>query len=327
MRVAVVGATGAVGEAVVDALRHDPHKRVDAVVGIAQRLPTSPRPDVQWHALDPATADLTPHLRGVDALVNVGRARAASTAPGAALDDAALARRVLETAVRAGVLNLVQLSSFLAYAPAGPGGAAVDEGWPTDGLPTSPASRSAAALERLLDEFGAQHEVARMVRIRSGLVLGPGVRQQVLARRGLLAGLLRLVEHVPVVPGLDVGGVPVVHHDDLAAAVAEAVTGPAFGAYNVALGEPLRLVDVATALGARPVSVPVDLVRRGASLADRLLERLPWAARGSASGWFEVLAHAPGLDTRRAQDGLQWTPRHPLDQALRSTLVASCVAP
>ena len=321
MRVVVVGATGAVGAAVVDALQRDPHKRVDAVVGIAHRLPTSPRPDVQWHALDPATADLTPHLRGVDALVNVGRARAAAPAPGVALDDAALARRVLETAVRADVLNLVQLSSFLAYAPAGPGGAAVDETWPTDGLPTSPASRAAAALERFLDEFGAEHEVARIVRIRSGLVLGPGVRQQVLARTGLVAGLLRLAEHVPVVPGLDVGGVPVVHHDDLAAAVAEAVTRPAFGPYNVALQEPLRLADVATALGARPVPVPADLVRRGASLADRLLEHLPRAARRSASGWLEVLAHAPALDTRRARDDLQWIPRHPLDEALRSTLV------
>lgn len=324
MRVAVVGATGAVGAAVVEALRFDPHKRVDAVLGIARRVPGDPQPNVAYQAVDLTTTDLASHLRGVDALVNAARAR--STAPGGgsdAADDVGLARRVLETAAAADVHHVVQLSSFLAYSPAPDPQTPVDETWPTEGLTQSAVARRAAALERYLDEFAADHEVARLVRIRSGMALGPRVRQQVLARTGPFAGLLRVLARAPVVPGLEGGGVPAVHHDDLAAAVRAAVTEPAFGAYNVALDEPLRFSDVAAALGARPLAVPEGLVRRGAAVADRVLERLPRAAGGSASAWLDVMTTAPRLDTRRARSGLEWTPIHPLDQALRSTFATS----
>lgn len=320
MRVAVIGATGAVGAAVVEALGVDPHKRVNAVVGIARRLPADPAPEVEWHAADLTTTDLAPHLRGIDAVVNAARARSTAPSGSASRDDVALARRVLDTVAAADVRHVVQLTSFLAYSPPSTPGEAVDETWPTEGLTTSAAGRSAAALERLLDEFTAAHEVVRLVRIRSGMALGPRVRQQ-LARSAPFGGLLRLLQHAPVVPGLDGAGVPVVHHDDLATAVRAAVTEPAFGAYNVALDEPLRLSDVAAALGARPIGVPKELVRRGAALADRILDRVPGRGEGSASAWLDVLAHAPRLDTRRAREGLEWTARHSLDEALRSTLL------
>lgn len=334
MRVAVLGATGAVGSAVVEALRFDPHKRVDAVLGIARRLPLDPQPNVDWQAVDLAglagagpdargSTELAAHLRGVDALVNAARARTTGPARGTGPDDVSLARHVLEVAAAAGVLHVVQLSSFLAYTPPPTPGAMVDETWPTDGLTQTPAGRRAVALERYLDEFAAAHEVTRLVRIRSGVVLGPRVRQQVLARTGMFSGFLRLLEHVPVVPGPATAGVPAVHHDDLAAAVRSAVTEPAFGAYNVALDEPLRPADVANGLGARSVTVPDALARRGAAFADRLFQRRPRGRDGAASSTLQLLACAPRLDTRRARAGLEWTPIHPLDQSLRSTLAAS----
>jgi UDP-glucose 4-epimerase len=319
VRVAVVGATGAVGAAVVQALLVDPRKRVNAVIGIARRLPPAPTPDVEWHAVDLGGGDLGTHLRGVDALVNAARTR--STAPsGDRRDEAALARRVLETAVAADVHHVVQLSSFLAYSPPADPGTAVEETWPTEGLNPSPPAQAAAALERTVDEFARQHEVVRLVRIRSGVVLGPRVHRQLLARTGPFAGLVRLIEHAPILPGLAGTGVPAVHHDDLAAAVRSSVTDPAFGAYNVAFDEPLRLADVSAALGARTITVPAGLVRRGAALADRVLDRWPRVDGGAASGWMDILAEAPRLDTRRARAGLEWTPRHALDEALRETL-------
>jgi UDP-glucose 4-epimerase len=323
VRVAVIGATGPVGAAVVEALRFDPHKRVNAVVGIAHRLPVDPQPDVEWHAADLVTGDLARHLRGVDALVNAARARSTMPPGGTARDDVALARRVLHTAAAADVHHVVQLSSFLAYSPPSAADEAVDEAWPTAGLTPSPVARSAADLERLLDRFGAEHEVIRLVRFRSGIALGPRVRQRLLAGTGAFVGLLRLLERVPVVPGLERAAVPVVHHDDLAAAVRTAVTQPALGAYNVALDAPLRLSDVASALGARPITMPEGLVRRGAAFADRLLERVPRHGERSASAWLDILAHAPRLDTRKARDELAWAPRHSLDQSLRSTIVTA----
>lgn len=337
MRVAVIGATGAVGSAVVEALRFDPHKRVDAVLGIARRLPIDPQPNVDWQAIDLAATNgtgpsahggtnLAAHLRGVDAVVNAARARTTGSvgahAPGRPGDDVALARHVLETAVAAGVYHVVQLSSFLAYSPPPTPSALVDETWSTDGLTSSAGPQRAVALERYLDEFAATHQVARLVRIRSGVVLGPRVRQQVLARTGMFSGFLRLLERTPVVVGPREGGVPAVHHDDLAAAVRSAVTEPAFGPYNVALDEPLRPPDVAAALDARHVSVPDALMTRGAALADRLVDRLARGGNGASSS-MELLACAPRLDTRRARAGLEWTPIHPLDQSLRSTLTES----
>lgn len=324
MRVAVVGATGAVGGAVVEALRFDPHKRIDAVVGIARHLPVDPQPNVDWQAVDLWGTDLAPHLRGIDAIVNAARAR--STGPrarGDAPDDAALARRILEAAAAAEVHHVVQLTSFLCYSPPTEPEDEVDETWPTEGLASGGPVRQAVDLERSLDEFAAAHEVARLVRIRSGVVLGPRVRANLLRRTGPFAGLLRLLARAPVLPGLEHAGVPAVHHDDLAAAVRAAVTEPAFGAYNIALDRPLQFADVATALGARPLTVPTGLARRGAALADRALERLPGMKGSSASAWIDVMASAPRLDTRRARAALEWTPRHPLDQAIRSTLTAA----
>ncbi len=315
-----MGADGAVGAAVVEALRFDPHKRVDAILGIARRLPTDPQPNVEWKATDLSAGGLEPHLRGVDALVNVARPRTTAPTGQGAADGASLARVVLETAAAAGVHHVVQLCSFLAYSPpASPG--PVDETWPTDGLDAGSAAGRAVALERYLDEFASSHEVVRFVRIRSGAVLGPRVRHQVLVRAGLMAGAAALVPRLPVVPAVG-GSVPVVHHDDLAAAVRSAVTEPAFGAYNVALDAPLRAADVAAALGARPIEVPDRLARRGAGVVDAVVQRLPHASGRPLTEWLDVMGTELRMDTRRARDILAWIPRHPLAQSLRSTLGA-----
>jgi uncharacterized protein YbjT (DUF2867 family) len=56
MRVAITGATGNVGTAVLRALERDPE--VESIVGIARRAPGKPSGKVTWHAADVTTDPL-----------------------------------------------------------------------------------------------------------------------------------------------------------------------------------------------------------------------------------------------------------------------------
>jgi UDP-glucose 4-epimerase len=80
MRVAVIGATGNVGTALLRRLAQARGERPDGleIVGIARRIPKTGAPPydgVQWHSIDIATAEgrdkLTEALRGADAVVHL----------------------------------------------------------------------------------------------------------------------------------------------------------------------------------------------------------------------------------------------------------------
>src|SRR4051794_25838278 len=116
MRVAVVGATGNVGSALLRALEHD--ERVREIIGIARRRPDREVPKVQWRTADVATDDLAPVLEGADAVVHLAWAIQPSR------DERRLeavnvegSRRVFEAAARAGAGSLVYASSIGAYSP------------------------------------------------------------------------------------------------------------------------------------------------------------------------------------------------------------------
>ena len=309
MRVAVLGATGVVGSAVVEALRLDPDKRVDAIIGLARSLPANPQPHVDWKAVDLGREDVRPHLRGVDAVVDVAWERGEG--------NVARIEHLLGAAVEAGVRHIVRASSFVAYAPVDEGHDPVDESWPTEGLARVRLAQEMASLERMLHAFAAEHEIARLVWIRSGLVLGPRARAQFAARFGSLGEHLRAPRRLPLLPGIGHAAFPAVHHDDLAAAFRSAVTGSGLGPYNVALDAALDLTALSSAFGARAVALPEGLVQRSRELADRVL-----GAR-SPGEWLELATGAPRMDTTRARKELGWEPQHSLDEALRSTLRGS----
>lgn len=310
MRVAVVGATGLVGSSVVAALRADPDKRVDSVLGLAPHLPRDPQPHVDWREVDLVHDDLEPHMTGVDALVSAGSDHAAD---GGGMEGV---RRLFDAAASAGVMHLVQASSFAAYSPVPRLHDPVDEGWPVGGVADVPLARRAVAVERLLDDFSVAHEVIRVVRIRSGVVLGPGAAMQLRHYLERFSRRLRTPSRLPLLPGIEGAALPAVHQEDLAAAYRRAVTGVGRGPYNVALDTPLDLARAASALGARPVAVPESVATTGARIASRLLGR-------PADGWLALASDAPRLDTSRARHELGWLPVHSLDDALRSTVRGS----
>ncbi|MBX5442136.1 MAG: NAD-dependent epimerase/dehydratase family protein [Solirubrobacteraceae bacterium] len=315
MRVAVVGATGNVGSALVRALAGD--GRVDEIVGIARRAPELQVPKTVWRTADIGADDLAPVLAGADAVVHLAwliqpsrdeRVTHAVNVQGSA--------RVFAAAVAAGARTIVYASSVGAYSP-GPKDRAVDETWPTEGIGTSFYARHKAAVERILDGVEAAHPGVRVVRLRPGLIFQREAAAEV---RRLFAGpllptpLLRrgLIPLVPRHPRLRFQAV---HAHDVAQAYRLALLDErARGAYNVAADPVLDGEALARLLGARAVPVPGRLLRAAADLS--------WRAhlQPTPAGWVDLGLGVPVMDTARARDELGWAPSRSAEAAFLELL-------
>lgn len=334
MRIVIVGASGNLGTALLDRIRRE---RADLdVVAVARRLPPPEPPydGPEWVAVDVTAENAAGRLAGVfggaDVVVNLVWGFQPTRDPDrlAAVGIGGLTA-VLAATRAAAVPHLVHLSSVGAYraGPTGPAGkAAVDETWPTDGIPTSLYSRHKAAAERLLDR--AELEQAGrgpvVTRMRPGLVLQRAAGSSLL-RYGAPALLPSWA--LPLVPVLPVGRsftVPVVHADDVAAAVLAAVDRRSPGPFNLAAAPPVTGVDIADRLRAWSVDLPPRIISTAA--------RVAFAARLSRidAGWVDLAYGVPLLDTTRARAELGWEPRHDalaaLDEVLAGVRSAAATA-
>ena len=310
MRVVVVGATGNHGSSLVRRLSRDPD--VEAVVGVARRLPALELRGVEWVSADVTKDDLAPVFAGADAVVHLGwliqPGRDEQTTHAVNVEGS---RAVFEAAARAGVGAIVYASSVGAYSP-GPKDRAVDESWPTNGIATSFYSRHKAAVERILDSFEAAHPGLRVVRLRPGLVFKREAASQI--RRLFVGPFLPnpLVRRalVPVVPAMPRLRFQAVHTEDLSEAYRLALLRPeASGAFNVAAEPVLDARTLAQALGAAQLPVPAPLVR-GAALASFKLRLQP-----TEPGWLDMALGVPIMDVSRAERELGWEPRRTAVQA------------
>jgi UDP-glucose 4-epimerase len=303
VRIAVTGATGNLGSALLRRLA-DSH----AIVGLARRLPEPGfgGERTTWVAVDLTEDDSAPALReafaGADAVVHL----AWGFQPSHDLDyleelGVGGTRRVLEAVTAVGVPHLVHLSSMGAYAPK-EDDAPVDESWPTTGVPTSPYSRHKSAAERLLDAHEASGAATLVTRLRPGLV-GQRSAASGLLRYGVPgwvpAKALDLVWVLPLDRGLRI---PLVHADDVAAAIEQVLLRRPGGAFNLAAEPPITTERIAEALGARPVHVPGPLVRAAVATSWRLhLQQVD-------PGWLDLAFSLPLLDSGRAARELDWAP-------------------
>jgi nucleoside-diphosphate-sugar epimerase len=69
MRVVITGVTGNVGTSLIEVLGTEPE--VDAIVGLARRVPRWQPPKTTWAAVDVSRDDLEPHFRCADAVVHL----------------------------------------------------------------------------------------------------------------------------------------------------------------------------------------------------------------------------------------------------------------
>jgi UDP-glucose 4-epimerase len=315
MKVAVVGATGNAGSALLRALERE--ERVREVVGIARRRPSAELPKVVWRTADIARDDLAPVLEGADVVVHLAWLIQPSR------DERVLravnvegSRRVFAAAARAGAGTIVYASSVGAYSP-GPKDRAVDESWPTGGIATSFYSRHKAEVERILDDFEADHQHLRIVRLRPGLIFQRDAASEI--RRyfagPFLPGFLVRRGLVPVVPKVDRLRFQAVHADDVADAYRRVISErDVRGAFNVAAEPVLDPGELGRLLRARPVPVPAKALRAAADLT--------WRARlqPTPPGWVDMALGVPIMDTSRARTELGWEPRRTSGEALLELL-------
>jgi nucleoside-diphosphate-sugar epimerase len=235
-------------------------------------------------------------------------------------------RNAFETAIKAGVKRLVYASSVAAYGFHPDNPQPLTEDVPARGSESFYYSAQKAELEALLDELLPGSGVEAYV-FRPCIVAGPRatmlIEQTVDAVRAgdpvplLRKGIGRLPLVSPVLPD---PGVPVqlVHHDDVARAMAAAICGDGPpGAYNLAGEGEVRIRDIARELGWRWVPVPRPAVGLGTALARRLSfasPRLEWA----------IAADTPVLmDTAKVRRELGWSPAHAAGETLRETVAGA----
>ena len=309
MRVAVVGATGNVGTSLVRVLRQD--RSIAHVIGMARRLPPPGTLDIEWRQVDVAKDDLRAHFQGVDAVIHLAWVVQPSRNLNLLHDVNIMgSARVFDAVAEAGVGALLYASAGGAYSPNSSGGA-VDEAWPTNGIPTSMFSRQKAYVERLLDRFELVHPLIRVVRLRPGITIKREAASEI---QRLLVGRVMLIlaktlgrrSLLPYVPGLVIQAV---HTDDVAEAYRSALLGSVAGAFNVA-AESVDAGTLAHRFDFHSFPVGARFVRSAAALSWYL------GASPAEPGWLDLLRRTPVLDSTLAGRELGWSPRVSASQAL-----------
>jgi nucleoside-diphosphate-sugar epimerase len=235
-------------------------------------------------------------------------------------------RNVFEAAVAAGVKRLVYASSVAAYGFHPDNPQPLTEDVPARGSESFYYSAQKAELEASLSEIVAGSEVDVYV-VRPCVVAGPRATmliEQVVKSARLgdpLPALRRGLGRLPLVrPVLPDAGIPIqlVHHDDVARALAAAIAGDGPpGAYNLAGKGEIGVDEIAAAIGWRSVRVPSPAVGLGAGLAKRLSfasPQLEWAA---------AFATPVLMDAGKARRELGWDPCFDAAETLIQTAISA----
>ncbi|MEB4208774.1 NAD-dependent epimerase/dehydratase family protein [Mycobacterium sp. 94-17] len=320
--VAVTGPTGEIGISAVTALEREP--AVDSIIGMARR-PFDPSSRgwlkttyQQGDILDRdavgalvAQADVVVHL----AFIIMG-----------SRDESARVNlegthNVFEATVAAGrPQRLVHTSSVAAYGYHSDNPVPLTEDVATRGSAEHYYSEQKAACEQLLADITKDSSLEVFV-LRPCVVAGPDATALADAMPwnqlpGPVRAVVKAVQAVPVLkPVVPDPGFPLqlVHHDDVATAIALAATAPApSGAYNIAGDGVVTVADVARALGGRPVRVPA-VAATAASAAISRVPRVP-----SMLEWLHTARTSMVMDTTKAKTQLGWRPLHSSAETLRA---------
>ncbi|HVR00174.1 MAG TPA: NAD-dependent epimerase/dehydratase family protein [Mycobacterium sp.] len=311
LSVAVTGPTGEIGIAAVTALEHEP--AVDQILGMARRpfdaaahgwTKTTYR---QGDILDREAVDAL--VADADVVVHLAFIIMGSREESARINLQGT-RNVFEATVAAQrPRRLVYTSSVAAYGYHADNPVPLTEDVPPRGSAEHYYSEQKAACEAALAEItdGSSLEVFIL---RPCIVSGPNARAlaDAMPWNKLPAPIRAVTNAIPALkPVVPDPGVPLqlVHHDDVASAIALAATAPAPpGAYNLAGEGVVTISDVGRALGGRPVRVPAAT----ASAASAALARLPFVP--SALEWLHSTRTSVVMDTTKAKTQLGWRPIH-----------------
>ena len=324
LTVAVTGPTGDIGRALIPALERLPE--VERILGMARR-PFDPA-EHGWTKTEYRQGDVLDRdavgafVKGADvvvqrALLSFGWREETRE------NNLKGSRAVFEATVAAGAKRLVYTSSVAAYGfrPGRPH--TLTEETEPEGTGGFYYSAQKAELEGLLrDVVGPSDTDAYVFRpcIVAGsdalLLIEDVIRQFQLG--GRTAPFRKAMGFVPGLrPAIPDNGVPfqLVHHDDVAEALAAAVAGRGEpGIYNLAADGTLTMRDVAEELGWHRLPVPGAAVAAAATLVTHV-PQLP-----SGMAWVHALRVPSVMTTDKAREQLGWTPRHDARETLAQTV-------
>ncbi|KUI32872.1 epimerase [Mycobacterium sp. IS-1742] len=320
LRVAVTGPTGDIGISAIEAL--EDHPDVGQIVGMARR-PFDPAARGwtkttyrQGDILDREAVDAL--VADADVVVHLAFIIMGSRDESARVNLAGT-RNVFEATVAAErPRRLVYTSSVAAYGYHSDNPVPITEDVPPRGSSEHYYSEQKAACEAALAEITGGSALEVYV-LRPCIVAGPKAPAlaDAMPWNQLPGPARRVTQALPLLkPPFPDPGTPLqlVHHDDVAAAIALAVTTSSAppGAYNIAGDGVLSMSDVAQALGARPVRVP----RVAAVVTSEVMSRLPFVP--SVLEWLHAGRTSVVMDTSKARDQLGWTPRYTAAETLSS---------
>jgi nucleoside-diphosphate-sugar epimerase len=327
LAVAVTGPTGEIGKPLMSELERRPE--VERVLGMA-RSPFDPAEE-GWKKVTYRRGDILDRgslaalFDGADVAVHLAFAIFGSREETRKVNLQGT-RNVFEAAIRAGVKRLVYASSVAAYGFHPDNPQPLTEDVPTRGSDGFYYSAQKAELEDLLDELLLGSGVEAYV-FRPCIVAGPRatmlIEQTVDAVRVVdpVPLLRRGAEKLPLVaPVLPDPGMPIqlVHHDDVAQAMATAICGDGPpGVYNLAGEGEVQVSDIAHELGWHSVPIPAPAVNAGSAAAKRL------TFASSKLEWATALDTPVLMDTTRARRDLAWKPRFDAEETLRQTVVGA----
>lgn len=303
--VAITGVSGVIGQHVLPLLDADP--AVDRIVGLDVRDPARRARRFEFHRVDVASGELKALLEGVDIVVHL------AALPDAITDETLMTRvnvegtrRVLDAATAVGAGRVVRVSSAAVYGAWANNPVPLTEDAALRPNPGFAPAVVAAEVERLLFDWRDQHRDGTVTVLRAAPIMGAPSGTDHLSAR-LVAGR----------PALRIRGatppVQVAHVDDVAAAVALAVTRPLAGAYNVACDSWLA-PDAALALMPRRLvpPLPAGVVERALRQARRF--GLP----GVSPGVVPYLIH-PWVVANDRLRAAGWSPAHTNEDTILET--------
>lgn len=313
--VAVTGASGTVGRALLARLDADP--AVTRILGVDLVEPQMPPAKLDFRLADVRDRMLWLALEGADAVVHlvdgggpeVPEDRAYAITVGGTAN-------VLAAAARAGARRVVVRSSAAVYGAHPDNPVPLTEDAPLRAMPDFAWAHHRLLVEEAVERFAREHPRIAVTVLRPAPLLAPDARDWFARHLGW--------PRLPIVRGHE-PPVQVVGADDLAAAAHLALEGGLRGPYNVACDGWLPLHDAARLLRRRTLDVP-DAV--ASTLGRRLWhvgvvpappEALPYvqhpwvvsSARLRAHGWAPTRSNRDVLrDHAAATAGWWWVGRH-----------------
>ena len=317
LTVAVTGPTGDIGISAVEALERAPD--VERIIGMARRpFDAAAR---GWTRTEYLQGDILDRdavaalVADADVVIHLAFIIMGSREESARVNLEGT-RNVFRAAVAADrPRRLVYTSSVAAYGYHADNPVPITEDVPTRGSPEHYYSEQKAACETALAETTRGSSLEVYV-LRPCIVAGPKALAlaDAMPWNQLPGPVKRATQALPLLkPPFPDPGTPLqlVHHDDVAAAIALAATTSAPpGAYNIAADGVLSMSDVAEVLGARPVRLP----RVAASAASEVIARLPFVP--STLEWLHAGRTSVVMDTAKAKSQLGWTPKYTAAETL-----------